>query len=319
MTALYCVVFSILTASSVTDCHDKDPECPSLTQLCRYIELINRTCPESCGTCKDTTTRTTPEEATNKTRKVVAWCFGYGSLVSSFADKAKFVNVQMPFRRVWNAWNTKARATFLGLEPSENNTMHTINGIIYPIYSQEEMDDLILREQGYAKRDIDKKDVAVLNEGINNEMLAMKVDDSAQLFTFVPEAAGNAPNAMFPVLMTYVDLCAGGFLKFRKEGQIRNDTMNLDPVRAFLDTTHNWSERMLNDRVVARRPWKHEDNSFVVDDYLDDEDDVNDIPAALYPVDYSVIYHDELKAGLAAIGHNRLKYVASTNAEFFGM
>jgi len=29
---------------------------------------------------------------------------------------------------------------------------------------------------------------------------------------------------------------------------------------------------MLNDRVLARRPWKYEKNSFVIDQYLEDEE-----------------------------------------------
>lgn len=255
-----------------------------------------------------------PPSSGSKDGKAFAWCFGYGSLVNSFAEKAKFVKVKLPYRRVWNAWNTKARATFLGLEAT--NATNIVSGIIYPIYSQQEMDDLVLREQGYAKLNISHDNVEILNEGIKDEIRAMKLEPQMQLFTFVPESEGNAPNAMFPILSTYVDLCAGGFLKFRKENQPRDES---DPVRNFLDTTFGWSEYFLNDRVVARRPWKHEDNSFVIDDYLDDEDDVHDIPAALYPVDYAVVYFDELRKGLALIGHDRIKYVANTNAQFFGM
>jgi len=237
-------------------------------------------------------------------KTAIAWCFGYGSLVHSYSHKAKYVEVDIEYRRVWNAWNTKARATFLGLEPYKKKT--SINGVIYPIFSQEELDELDMREQGYTKKVIDHGDAKIINEGLNEVMRGMKLEPQMLLFTYVPEESGNAPNAMFPIVQSYVDLCAGGFLMFRVEGNPRDEN---DPVRRFLDTTYGWSEYMLNDRILARRPWKYESNHFIIDDYLDDEDDVHDIPAALYPEEYSVKYSDELKKCLLERGTSRLKYV----------
>jgi len=234
----------------------------------------------------------------------IAWCFGYGSLVESYHNKAKFVEVNINYRRVWNAWNTKARATFLGLEKCAEKT--AINGVIYPIYSQEEIEALDLREQGYSRLAIPHEDVKVLNEGLNETMQNMTLSPTMELFTYVPNSAGNAPEAWFPILQTYIDLCANGFLRFRTEGQERNSD---DPVRRFLDTTFGWSRYMLNDRPVARRPWVSEKNQFVIDDYLDDEDDVHDIPAALYPTDFAVRYFREIQEGLMTCGTDRQKYV----------
>ena len=133
----------------------------------------------------------------------------------------------------------------------------------------------------------------------------MRLDPSARLFAYVPEESGNKPNALYPILQSYVDLCTNGFLKFRAEG-VRLERN--DPVRRFLDTTYGWSKYMLNDRILARRPWTHEGNFFVIDDSLDDEYDVHDIPPALYPEDYAVMYHEELKEGLELIGNDRIKY-----------
>lgn len=238
-------------------------------------------------------------------KTAIAWCFGYGSLVDSFAHKAKFVEVCIQYKRVWNAWNTKARATFLGLEACGEKT--GVTGVIYPIFSEEELEDLDHREQGYRRENISHDDVKVVNEGLNKVMQGMKLDSSMQLFTYVPETGGNKPTVMYPILQSYVDLCASGFLKFRIEGAPRDEN---DPVRRFLDTTFGWSEYMLNDRVLARRPWKYEGNQFIIDDYLDDEDDVHDIPPALYPEDFAVRFHDELKEGIKLIGSDRVKYVS---------
>ena len=242
----------------------------------------------------------------------IAWCFGYGSLVESYHDKAKYVEVLIPYRRVWNAWNTKARATFLGLEKTADGNKTAITGVIYPIYSKKEIADLDLREQGYSRLTIPNEDVKVKNEGLNEKMRNMKLDASMELFTYVPQAAGNKPEAWFPILQSYIDLCANGFLRFRQEGQARDEN---DPVRRFLDTTYGWSEYMLNDRTLARRPWVFEGSQYVIDDYLDDLDDVNDIPAALYPSDYSVKYFDEIKKGLETVGTDRVKYVSDTTMQ----
>uniref|UniRef100_A0A7M5XE70 Gamma-glutamylcyclotransferase n=2 Tax=Clytia hemisphaerica TaxID=252671 RepID=A0A7M5XE70_9CNID len=247
-------------------------------------------------------------EEINPEQTAIAWCFGYGSLVESYHNKAKYVEVNINYRRVWNAWNTKARATFLGLEKTIEK--HAVNGVIYPIYSQKEIEDLDLREQGYSRLAIPHEDVKVLNEGLNETMQDMKLDSSMLLFTYVPNCDGNAPEAWFPILQSYVDLCANGFLRFRKEEQPRDAS---DPVRRFLDTTHKWSKYMLNDRVLARRPWVSEKNQFVIDDYLDDEDDVNDIPAALYPTDFSVRFFREIQEGLMTCGTDRKRYVSDNS------
>ena len=172
-----------------------------------------------------------PEAPDFGDKKAIAWCFGYGSLVDSYFYKAKYVEVLMYYKRVWNAWNTKARATFLGLEPRDDK--HAISGVIYPIFSQEELHELDIREQGYAKKYIPHDDVKVLNEGLNDVMRSMKLDPSDQLFTYVPVKGGNRPSALYPILQSYVDLCAGGFLKFRPAGVPRDSA---DPVRRFLDT-----------------------------------------------------------------------------------
>ena len=125
---------------------------------------------------------------------------------------------------------------------------------------------------------------------MNEKMREMKLDAKMKIFTYVPKAAGNKPEAWFPILQSYIDLCADGFLRFRQEGQARDEK---DPVQRFLDTTYGWSEYMLNDRILARRPWVFEGNQYMsIDDYLDDPDDVNKVPAALYPTDYSVKYFD---------------------------
>jgi len=234
----------------------------------------------------------------------IAWCFGYGSLVESYHDRAKYVEVSIPYRRVWNAWNTKARATFLGLEKTADGKKTKINGVIYPIYEQEEIVALDLREQGYTKLVIDHDDVVVKNEGLNDEMKGIQLGKKTDVFTYVPETAGNKPEAWFPILQSYIDLCATGFLRFR-QGEKKLG----DPVKVFLDTTYGWSKYMLNDRVLARRPWVFEDKQFVIDDYLDDDDDVHDIPAALYPTDFTVRYFREIQEGLMTSGTDRKLYV----------
>jgi len=243
----------------------------------------------------------------SKKPKPIAWCFGYGSLVESYHDKAKFVEVSIHYRRVWNAWNTKARATFLGLEKTEKKTK--INGVIYPIYTKAEIEELNDREQGYDHLTIKFRDVKILNQGLNEDVRRMKVDSTMEIFAFVPQTAGNAPNAMFPILQSYIDLCTNGFLRFRKKNQKRNCK---DPVRRFLDTTSGWSRYMLNDRPIPRRPWVYQKNGAIIDDYLDDEDDVNFIPAALYPTDYSVRFFREIQNGLMMSGTDRKRYVADT-------
>ena len=144
-----------------------------------------------------------------------AWCFGYGSIVDSHAEKGKFVEINVKMRRVWNTWNTYARGTFLGLMPAD--TKGLINGIVTPIYSQEELDILDIREQGYSRIAIPFADVTILNDGLNDEMKSMKLTEETEIFTYMPDNHENRPCASFPILQTYVDMVVKGFLKFTSD------------------------------------------------------------------------------------------------------
>jgi len=220
----------------------------------------------------------------------IAWCFGYDSLLASYAHKGKYVEINVPFRRVWNGRNSKARATFLGIQESKVDTL--INGLIYPIFTKEEMAELELREQGSTKYTIDFENVRIMHEGLNSKMQSYKVNEKMEVFMFIPEEEYDGASAYSPVLLSYVDLCAQGFIQF-----IENEHLEYDPVRTFLATTHDWPNYFLNDRVMSRRPWKYESSHFIVDNYLQEEN-FKEIPPALFPEEFAVRFHDEVSAHL---------------------
>ena len=78
----------------------------------------------------------------------------------------------------------------------------------------------------------------------------------------------------------------------------KDESKRCGPTTIFLETTLGWSNYMLNDRAVARRPWIFEKSFILIDDFLDDDIKGNDIPAALYPEEYAAVYGEELREAL---------------------
>jgi len=73
----------------------------------------------------------------------------------------------------------------------------------------------------------------------------------------VPGQGLPTPDAMFPLLQSYIDVVVEGGLEY-----------GTDFAREILETTDGWSGFWLNDRELARRPWVHDPRSDAVDALL---------------------------------------------------
>src|SRR5262249_2476931 len=76
------------------------------------------------------------------------------------------------------------------------------------------------------------------------------------------------PDAMFPLLQSYIDVVIEGGLEYGP-----------DFAREILETTDGWNRYWLNDRELARRPWVRNPRSDKVDALLTD----SPAPAAQFP------------------------------------
>lgn len=220
--------------------------------------------------------------------------FGYGSLINSASRNSTAavpihaipVRVSAAFGYV-RAWNDRSASGFtaLGLRrlrPGEGG--RTINGILYPVEGAD-MARFDARERGYVRLEVPLGEIEAVSW--------QRLPESGRVWVYVPVRAADggagipgeglpAPDAMFPLLQSYIDLVVEGALEY-----------GADYAREFIDTTDGWGPYWLNDRELARRPWVHDPRSEAVDALLTG----TPASAAQFPARmFSEMYAERLRA-----------------------
>jgi len=187
--------------------------------------------------------------------------FGYGSLINSASRNGTLkkaviaipvrVSAQLGLIRSWNA-RSASGFTALGLRhkaPGEQAS--TVNGVIYPVENGDlpALDD---REKGYHREEVP---LAMIEPAS-----WLKIPAAAKIWVYVPDgskATTQLPDPHFPLLQSYIDLTLEGALEYGENF-----------ARELVETTSDWSEFWLNDRVLPRRPWVHEGHYEQIDAIL---------------------------------------------------
>lgn len=222
----------------------------------------------------------------------VNFIFGYGSLINTASRNATAaapihaipVRVAATFGYV-RAWNDRSASGFtaLGLRKSRpGEAGRTINGILYPVEGTD-MARFDAREKGYVRLEVPLGEIEAVSW--------QRLPESGRVWVYVPvHAAGGIPgeglpepDAMFPLLQSYIDLVVEGALEYGS-----------DYAREFVDTTEGWDPYWLNDRELARRPWVHDPRTDAVDAIL------TSTPASAAQFSarmFSEMYAERLRAG----------------------
>lgn len=224
--------------------------------------------------------------------------FGYGSLINSASRNSSVttpisaipVRVLAAFGYV-RTWNDRSASGFtaLGLRKIEAGQIgHTINGVLYPVEGAD-MSNFDVREKGYVRIEVPITEIEAVGW--------QRLPEAAHIWTYVPVLSVDhngsgvpgqglpEPDAMFPLLQSYIDVVVEGGLEY---GQ--------DFAREILETTDGWSHFWLNDRELARRPWVHDPRSDIVDGLLT----ASPAAAAEFPSRaFPEIYGERLRAGTA--------------------
>ena len=196
--------------------------------------------------------------------------FGYGSLINTVSRNSTSsaplpaipVRVSSGFGYV-RTWNDRSPSSFtaLGLRKlRDGEPGRTINGILYPVDGVD-MSKFDAREKGYMRVEVPLSQIYEV--GWQRKPL------SGHVWTYIPvlsvEQSGAGipgvglpePDAMFPLLQSYIDVVVEGALEYGPEY-----------ARELVETTDGWSRFWLNDRELARRPWVHDRASDAVDTIL---------------------------------------------------
>ena len=196
--------------------------------------------------------------------------FGYGSLINS-ASRNSSVTVPIPaipvrvtaafgYVRTWND-RSMSGFTALGLRRlNPGETGRTINGVLYPADGMD-MSSFDAREKGYVRVEVPLSQIEAVGW--------QRLPEAGHVWTYIPVLSAGPggksvpgqglpePDAMFPLLQSYIDVVVEGGLEYGPEF-----------AREILETTDGWSRFWLNDRELARRPWVHDSRSDAVDALL---------------------------------------------------
>jgi hypothetical protein len=219
--------------------------------------------------------------------------FGYGSLINTSSRNSTAVapipaipvRVSAAFGYI-RSWNDRSPSGFtaLGLrKPSPGESPTTINGVLYPVEG-DDMAKFDLREAGYARVEVPHAHIEAVSW--------QAIPQDGHIWVYVPVRPGGAPgeglpepDAAFPLLESYIDIVIEGGLEYGP-----------DFARELIETTAGWSKFWLNDRLLARRPWVHDEKYAVVDRML-----ANISPAAaqfanrLFMVQYAVRWGEKVQ------------------------
>jgi hypothetical protein len=222
--------------------------------------------------------------------------FGYGSLINTASRNATVPASAIPIRvsasfgyvRTWND-RSPSGFTALGLRklrPGEAG--RTINGVLYPVEGAD-MTKFDGREKGYVRIEAPLSEI----EAVGWQPLP----EAGHVWAYVPvrslEQGGKGipgedlpePDAMFPLLQSYIDVVVEGGLEYGP-----------DYAHEIVETTDGWSRYWLNDRELARRPWVHDPKSDTVDMILNSTPtSAAQLPSRTFPEMYAA----RLREGLA--------------------
>lgn len=219
-------------------------------------------------------------------RKPKIFIVGYGSIIntkSRFNTGGKDIGNAIPVRikscaglkRVWNFQKSKIAAlTALGLETSNNSIFtnkkglqikvkkknnfdiyckgngYSFNGVLYPIYDN--IKNFDKREEGYFRLRL-KRDQIESTSWQNLPNYKCKI----YIYCIYPNQQNRRPTYKLPILQTYLDIVIKGCLEY-----------GISYVDEFLNSTYGWNKWILNDRIIARRPWINEPEFKMIDKLL---------------------------------------------------
>jgi hypothetical protein len=191
--------------------------------------------------------------------------FGYGSLINTPSRNSTAgapvsaipVRVSAAFGYI-RAWNDRSPTGFtaLGLrKPGPGENAATINGVLYPVEG-DDMTRFDTREAGYVRLEVPHAQIEAVSW--------QSIPKDGHIWVYVPVRPNGTPgvglpepDAAFPLLESYIDVVIEGGLEYGP-----------DFARELIETTADWSQFWLNDRLLARRPWVHDDKYAVVDRLL---------------------------------------------------
>ena len=194
---------------------------------------------------------------------MVTYIFGYGSLIdrdsrtrtNPAAVAARPVIVE-GIQRGW--WVHGAPIGFSTCFLSAKEQADAIcNGVLYPV-TPAELEALDKRESIYTRTRIESDKIRLL-DGMNS------LEDGAKVWFYAQDSELQLPDATFPIVQSYVDICLNGCLEIEALYPLAKEA---NFAELFIKSTADWSHYWVNDRLYPRRPFIYVPKAFQIDTLL---------------------------------------------------
>ena len=189
------------------------------------------------------------------------YIIGYGSLMQEESRKRTSPQARSPhpvevkgYRRGWFArpQTVGFGMTFLGILPDRESHF---NAVIYQIDAAE----LIAtdkREASYCRASVADSDIKLLESDFVPE-------SNRQTWIYVSKPQTVAiPDSHYPIVQSYVDIFVSGCLEQEERFGLAEFSQQC------LNTTTDWSEHWVNDRIYPRRPFVYQPKARQIDNLL---------------------------------------------------
>lgn len=186
---------------------------------------------------------------------------GYGSLIETSSrlrtnpDALEVLPIEVAgYKRGWYVRGGEGiGTTFLGVTASKKGL---VTAVYYPI-SAEQIEAVDKREFRYCRSLLKTEDLKSLSDQ------PIRKGDY-WIYTIAAEHI-KLPNAMYPIVQSYVDIFVSGCLEIAEKYRLDNFAINC------IKNTDHWSLSWVNDRIYPRRPLIYQKNAYVIDRLLKQE------------------------------------------------
>lgn len=174
---------------------------------------------------------------------------GYGSLMQIQSRQRTTVvsGAGIPVRvsgyvRGWNVRGSLVdMTTYLGVTP---NLAGRFNAALYRMPDRQEVLATDLRESGYCRVQVAPNQI---------EMLGLDAPPTGQVWLYrVRDGQAMLPDRAYPIVQSYVDVFLSGCMEVGEESGVP------DFAAECVQSTQDWPQYWVNDRIMPRRPALHQ-------------------------------------------------------------
>jgi hypothetical protein len=185
---------------------------------------------------------------------------GYGSLISKKSLKRTLPQVTYTepvyvknYLRSWSAIIKEASVfttTYLGVEKCVDSK---INGVIFEV-EESLLSTLDRREFLYKREKVSLDEIEFFTD-------FLKINSKDNIWIYITKSP-KKPTSKFPIIQSYVDTCLEGCIEIEENFFIEEFAID------FINSTKQWSNYWVNDRIFPRAPHIHRPDSYLIDKLL---------------------------------------------------